>query len=140
MRINEILDLTENYFNFDYYFIKVNKTLSCCKIFENEKEYKRQIIVTTPKSKTSNRIVYFNHNISKDIKNYITIQKERYLKFGKKYTPDNIIFTNKRFEYLNYRGLEFNLKTILSNMLAINASLLNSIIFIIIVYLYSIFL
>ena len=112
MRINEILALTENDFNFEDCFIRVNKTLSCCKVFGDENSYKKQIIVTTPKSKTSNRTVYFNPNISKDIKRYITIQKERYLKFGRKYTPDNIIFTNTSFEYINSRTLDFNLKTL----------------------------
>ena len=112
MRINEILALTENDFNFEDCFIRVNKTLSYCKVFKNENESKRQIIVTTPKSKTSNRIVYFNPNISKDIKSYINIQKERYLKFGRKYTPDNIIFTNTNFEYINSRTLDSNLKTL----------------------------
>ena len=112
MRINEILALTENDFNFEDCFIRVNKTLSCCKVFADENSYKKQIIVTTPKSKTSNRTVYFNPNISKDIKRYITIQKERYLKFGRKYTPDNIIFTNTSFEYINSRTLDFNLKTL----------------------------
>ncbi len=76
MRINEILALTENDFNFEDCSIKVNKTLSCCKVFEDENKYKKQIIVTTPKSKTSNRIVYFNPNISKDIKTYISLQKK----------------------------------------------------------------
>nr|WP_317359398.1 site-specific integrase [uncultured Tyzzerella sp.] len=106
MRINEILALTENDFNFEYCSIKVNKTLSCCKVFEDENKYKKQIIVTNPKSKTSNRIVYFNPNISKDIKTYISLQKEKYLKIGRKYTPNNIIFTNTNFDYINSRTLD----------------------------------
>ncbi len=121
MRINEILALTENDFNFEDCSIRVNKTLSCCKIFEDEKNYKKQIIVTTPKSKTSNRIVYFNPNICNNIKHYIFLQKERYLKFGKKYNPDNIIFSNTTFEYINSRTLDFNLKT-LFKACGINAS------------------
>ncbi len=115
MRINEILALTENDFNFEDCYIKVNKTLSCCKVFEDENNYKKQIIVTAPKSKTSNRIVYFNPNISKDIKTYISLQKEKYLKFGRKYTSDDIIFTNTNFEYINSRTLDFNLKTLFKN-------------------------
>ena len=109
MRINEILALTENDFNFEDCSIKVNKTLSYCKVFKNEKDYNKQIIVTSPKSKSSNRIVYFNPNISKDIKTYISSQKERYLKFGKKYTQDSIIFTNKDFDYVRYRNLIYRL-------------------------------
>ena len=121
MRINEILALTENDFNFEYCSIKVNKTLSCCKVFEDENKYKKQIIVTNPKSKTSNRIVYFNPNISKDIKTYISLQKEKYLKIGRKYTPNNIIFTNTNFDYINSRTLDFSLKTLFKKC-NINAS------------------
>ena len=115
MRINEILALTENDFNFEDYSIKVNKTLSCCKIFEDDSSYKKQIIVTTPKSNSSIRTVYFNPNISNDIKKYISLQKEKYLKFGKKYDPDNAIFTNTTFDYINSRTLDFNLKTLFKN-------------------------
>ncbi len=109
MRINEILALTENDFNFEDCSIKVNKTLSSCKVFEDNKNYKTQTIITPPKSKSSNRIVYFNPSISKDIKTYISSQKERYLKFGKKYTKDSIIFTNKNFNYIGYRSLSYHL-------------------------------
>ena len=113
MRINEILALTENDFNFEDCSIRVNKTLSYCRIFKDDKSYKRRVIVTTPKSKSSDRTVYFNPNISNDIKKYITFQKEKYLKFGRKYTPDNIIFTNKNFEYVGYNLLTYHLNTLL---------------------------
>ena len=109
MRINEILALTENDFNFEDCSIRVNKTLSYCRRFKDDKSYKRRVIVTTPKSKSSDRTVYFNPNISNDIKKYITFQKEKYLKFGRKYTPDNIIFTNKNFDYIGYRSLTYHL-------------------------------
>ena len=109
MRINEILALTENDFNFDDCSIKVNKTLSHCSIFEDDKNYKTQTIITAPKSTSSNRTVYFSPNIANDIKKYITLQKERYLKLGKKYTKDSIIFTNKDFDYVGYRNLTYHL-------------------------------
>ena len=113
MRINEILALTENDFNFEDCSIKVNKTLSYCKVFKNEKDYNKQIIVTSPKSKSSNRIVYFSPNISSDIKKYISLQKEKYLKVGKKYTQDSIIFTNKDFDYVRYNLLSYHLEILL---------------------------
>ncbi len=98
MRINEILALTENDFNFDNCSINVNKTLSYSKQFEDENIYNNKNIITTPKSVSSIRIVYFNPNICKDIKSYINNEKQRYLKFGKKYTSDSSIFTNINFE------------------------------------------
>ena len=110
MRINEILALTENDFNFNDCSIRVNKSLSCCKIFEDEKNYKKQIIVTTPKSKTSNRIVYFNPNIYNDIKSYISSEKERYLKIGKRYEQSLLIFTNKNFKPLYSNLVDYHLK------------------------------
>ncbi len=110
MRINEILALTENDFNFEDCCIKVNKTISYCRVFKDDTNYKIQALTTPPKSKSSNRTVYFNPNISKDIKTYISSQKERYLKFGRKYTPDNIIFANKNFGITYYPDLRKNLR------------------------------
>ena len=121
MRINEILALTENDFNFEDCSIKVNKTLSYCMVFKNDKNYKMQVLTTPPKSKSNNRTVYFNPNISKDMKTYISSQKERYLKFGRKYTPDNIIFTNRNFYYIDYKSLSYHLEILLKKC-NINAS------------------
>lgn len=110
MRINEVIALTENDFDFNNCSINVNKTLSCCKVFEDKNNYKNQIIVTTPKSKTSNRIVYFNPNISKDIKAYISSEKERYLRVGKKYESSTLIFTDENFALLYYSSISYHLK------------------------------
>ena len=80
-----------------------------------------QALTTPPKTKSSNRTVYFHPNITKDIKTYISSQKERYLKFGRKYTPDNIIFANKNFGITNYDELRKNLRKLFEKC-NINAS------------------
>lgn len=105
MRINEILALTEKDFNFEKYYINVDKIISSSKQFIDENNYKNEIIITPPKSKNSIRKAYFNKNISEDIKKYILSEKERYLKNGKSYTTETLIFTNKYFNPYNFYSL-----------------------------------
>ena len=110
MRINEILALTENDFDFNDCSINVDKTLSYSKLFKDELCYESKILITPPKSNSSIRKVYFNPNISQDIKNYITNQKQYYLKYGKKYNTSNFIFTNKKFNSVSIYYLNIKLK------------------------------
>lgn len=95
LRINEILALTPNDFDFKENSLKVTKTLS----YSNGK-----INVTTPKTSTSIRVVYFNKQLTNAIKIYILIEKERYLKFGKIFDDDTFIFTTKTFTLIHFQN------------------------------------
>nr|WP_317357810.1 site-specific integrase [uncultured Tyzzerella sp.] len=112
MRINEILALTENDFDFENLSINITKTISCSKQFHDEKIYKNENIITIPKSKSSIRKVYFNDKICNDIKKYILSEKERYLKSGKKYNSNIFIFTNKYFKLYNFYSCDVKINNL----------------------------
>ncbi len=121
MRINEILALTEKDICFDNFSISINKTISKSKHFKNEKNYETKIVITNPKSNSSIRTVYFNPSISNDIKKYISLEKERYLKFGTRYTSNTLIFTNRKFGLIYSTSINYSLTKLLQKC-NINAS------------------
>lgn len=94
LRIGEALGLQWEDIDFDNKIIHVRHTL----ISANAKEYR----LSTPKTKTSIRDIYFNDTVEKVFKNAKKSQNENRLKFGALYNNNNLVFTHKDGSFLDH--------------------------------------
>lgn len=105
MRINEILALTENDFDFKNNSINVNKTVSRFREYDLNNSYKSVLKATSPKTKNSVRVVYLPNSIIGNLKDFIRYVKQDYLKNSIKYNNNKILFTDKKFSYLGFERI-----------------------------------
>lgn len=104
-RISEILALTWNDIDFNESKININKTLASGK--------NNALIVQTPKTKSSARIIGIDPDTTKILRHYKLQQAENFLKVGRK--NNNIVFT----------ALNKNTYTRRENITAINSKICN---------------
>lgn len=115
MRLGEILALTVNDIDFDNRIIKINKSVKHCWNGAYSKDNKRiyENKVTIPKTKKSIREVPFPASLVPILKNYITKNKEKKLKYGEMYFDNNLIFCKENGDYLDDKQPNRRLKSAL---------------------------
>ena len=94
LRIGEALGLQWEDIDFDNKIIHVRHTL----ISPNAKECK----LSTPKTRTSIRDIYFNDTVEKVLKSAKKSQNENRLKYGALYNSNNMVFTHEDGSFLDH--------------------------------------
>jgi integrase len=98
MRKGEICGLTWDDIDFENKCISVNKTLS---YITSEKSY----ILQTPKTRSSNRIIYMDEDIIKVLKKQRYHQNLEKLKYGGVYQDHNMVFAQETGDYICMPGV-----------------------------------
>lgn len=115
LREGEILGLDLKHLDLDETKdIKVRQILTRAKIFNKDGTFKRTLRIATPKSKTSIRTVPLVESYIPKLRHHIENQKKLYLKFGKKWDENALLFLNsnlnlwdpKNFRTAWYRFLD----------------------------------
>ena len=93
-RLGEALPLRWTDFDFEAKTVKIDKTIINKR--DMEKHTSVQVIQDTPKTKSSNRIVYLTPGIVQVLKDHQAYQKELARKMKKKWTEEALVFPNSR--------------------------------------------
>ena len=113
LRRGELLALTWNDINFEKAYIDVNKTMSVVSEVSEEGRGDSKIIVQTPKTKGSVRRVDIPASLVNVLRRYKIKQAETILKSNGKYKSDNLVFANRKGQYLAPSYVTRKLKIIL---------------------------
>lgn len=107
LRIGEVLALTWNDINFRTHEISVTKALVTAVEFNEKNEViSRFTKIGNPKSEDSNRKVPIAHSLEAVLKNWNSIQKERYSLINK----DDFVFRNRNGAHYTVSGFRSNTK------------------------------
>ncbi|WP_041710846.1 hypothetical protein [Clostridium pasteurianum] len=94
--------------------LKLKKTIKRIKIFNDDGNSDgHKILIQTPKSKTSNRIVPIPSNLIKIIKSHKLKQDEEKLKAGDSYKNNNLIFATATGNPISSKNLFMRYKNLL---------------------------
>lgn len=113
LRQGELLALTWNDIDFDNNTIRVNKTVEYISDVTKEGRGKGYVIVQTPKSENSNRIVTAPIFLLKRLKQHEMQQKELRFKMANLYHNNGLVFSNKFGKYLDSSNVRKKFKKIL---------------------------
>ncbi len=94
MRLGEILGLKWEDINFKNKLLTVKRTVNRLKNYNSNIDSKTALIVNSPKTENSIRIIPLNEKILKCLKSYKTFQNEKYFKLGVHMEEDNFVFPN----------------------------------------------
>lgn len=94
MRLGEILGLKWEDINFKNKLLTVKRTVNRLKNYNSNIDSKTALIVNSPKTENSIRIIPLNEKIIKCLKSYKTFQNEKYFKLGVHMGEDNFVFPN----------------------------------------------
>ena len=115
LRRGEILALTWDDINFDECYIDVNKTTSRIKSVSEEGRGESKSIVQTPKTKGSIRKVNIPISLVNVLRKYKIKQAETILKSNGIYQNNNLVFANRKGQYLSPSHVVGKLKEVLAN-------------------------
>jgi integrase len=113
LRQGELFALTWNDINFDDNTICVNKTVKYISKVSKNGRGTCEIVLQTPKSEASNRIVPIPELLAKRLKKYELKQKELKLKIANLYKDNNLVFCNMFGGYLDGSNILKRFKRIL---------------------------
>lgn len=113
LRVGELLALTYDDIDFNNLTVSVNKTLSHTTVIsENSKE--RQILITTPKSDNSIRVVPFSKDLLPFFEKHIILEKEKAKTSGA--DQSNIVFSSKNLGYKCPKNINSSFRVALKNL------------------------
>jgi integrase len=103
LRQGEILALTKS--DIKDMEVRVTKSLSNVKVFDDSNNYTYQLKVTKPKTKSSIRKVPIPTELKKDLVELNKIRNEEQLKLGELYNENNLLFPSSTGTYIDSRNL-----------------------------------
>lgn len=86
-------------------FVKINKIIRTVKVFDNYGNYKYELKITKPKTKSSNREIPIPDILKKELKKLNILVKEEKLKLGIAYTDNNLLFPSITGTYMDDKNL-----------------------------------
>ena len=116
LRQGELLALTWDDIDFDNDTIRVNKTVKFTCDVSKDGRKNCHILVQTPKSENSNRIVSIPSFLTKRLEQHQLNQKELKLKMANLYENNNLVFCSIYGKYLDSSNIRKRFKRILSNI------------------------
>lgn len=94
MRLGEVLGLKWEDIDYINKLLTVKRTVNRLKNYDANISTKTAIVINTPKTETSARVIPLNDITIKYLKSFEVYQKEKFLKLGLHLSKDNFVFTN----------------------------------------------
>ena len=94
MRLGEILGLKWSDIDFKNKLLTVRRTINRLKNYDKDISKKTVLVVNTPKTENSKRIIPLSNNLIKCLRDFKTFQKQKYLRIGVVIDDDSFIFPN----------------------------------------------
>jgi integrase len=85
--------------------VRINKSLRTVRVYEDEDNYKYELKVTRPKTKSSNREVPLPETLRRELKNLNLLVKEEKLKLGPAYEDNDLLFPSITGTYIEAKNL-----------------------------------
>ena len=86
-------------------FVRINKIVRTVKVFDNNGNYKYELKITKPKTKSSNREVPIPVSLQKELKKLNLLIKKERIKLGLAYTDNNLLFPSITGTYMDDKNL-----------------------------------
>ena len=113
-RQGEILALTKDDIKGDT--VRINKSLRRVKVFDDQEKYHYETKATTPKTKTSNRIVPLPTELMPQLKKLDILIKQERLKLGSAYTDNDLLFPSLTGTYMDPANIRLSWERALKKM------------------------
>lgn len=86
--------------------VRINKIIRKVKVFDEKREYKYELKLTKPKTKSSNREIPLPEILKKELNKLDILVKEEKMRLGPAYTENNLLFPSLTGTYIDSKNMQ----------------------------------